>query len=170
LAKFYAKNERMDDVDEVLHRVSENLVKEWGVGLAKSISHIFRVTEMYHGWSRSADALTMTLRAVQYFSDPPTTSGTQLSNSEGESSTARGKSTGISRVFTTSEIRGSKLTSTSVELELVIANARVQASDKEAEPMPIILIEQGQKYPKQFAVQIFKALLIFWSSTFGRKM
>jgi tetratricopeptide (TPR) repeat protein len=157
LADFYAKNLRMNDADEVLQRVSENLVETWGLEHTKTIAYMLRVIDLYHAWGRSNDALTLLQRAIDYIDDPPATKKNRADGAKTDKATVKERTMYSSRHFEMPDSGGSRGRVRTLEFQLVVANAQARARDDEAEPVLLSLIEQCGKFPEQFTIQLFKA-------------
>jgi tetratricopeptide (TPR) repeat protein len=167
LAEFYSQNNRMNDADAVLQWMGEELVKTFGLDHQKTISHMVHVVDLYQQWSRTNDAVTILLRAMDSFHNLPGTGHDPVTTSD-QSNNAKGivntseveethRTTNFSRIVDVSEGNGQKDADGSLEFQLSIINARTRAKDPETESLILRLIEQGEKLPDQFEGLILKS-------------
>ncbi|KAH8790275.1 hypothetical protein BGZ57DRAFT_949593 [Hyaloscypha finlandica] len=159
IAEFFAKSNRMDEADGVLSWMTDKIVEAWGIRHTKSVTHFLQVTDLYHGWSRPNDAMTLLLQAVNYLEDPPVTKEvSRVEDLNDDESPIRPQRLTVMHRFIHAPNSGvHKDQPHSLEFQLVVANAQARTKDEEAEPVLLNLIEQCEKFPNQFTVENFKA-------------
>ena len=158
VAEFYAKSVRMQEADDILEKVSKNFLTTWGLQHSKTIAHMLYVTDLYYAWSRPNDALSLLLRAFEYFHDPPIAKDARVREVDHDAQQRiQNRPMFMSRLLSQSEpTTDPTIQPRQVEFLLMFANAQVRAKDEEAEPILLDLIKQCERFPAQFLVQSFK--------------
>ncbi|KAH6723046.1 hypothetical protein BKA61DRAFT_585756 [Leptodontidium sp. MPI-SDFR-AT-0119] len=158
LAEFFAQSNRMEEADEVLTWMSEAIVKAWGLHHSRSALHFLKVTDLYHGWSRPDDAVTVLLQAVNYLEEPPLPNNSRVEELNDDETTTGGKKyTLMTRFINPPNNSGPTDQPHNLELQLAVADAQARTQDEAAEPLLLELISQCEKFPTQFTVQNLKA-------------
>ncbi|RDL38440.1 Uncharacterized protein BP5553_02780 [Venustampulla echinocandica] len=81
LAEFLANQARMTEADTVLNWMGEKHFENWGMSHKKTAVHLLHVSDMYHSWSRSEDAISLLSRAMARY-EKALKSNTENDNNE----------------------------------------------------------------------------------------
>jgi len=162
LAEFLANQARMTEADTVLNWMGEKHFEKWGIPHKKTTAHLLHVSDMYHSWSRSEDAISLLSRAMARFEKALEST---LENDNGQDFDA---STMVEPTRNTSSRNlQPRRSSTIIELnddspdnpryveyQLGLAISQVKARNETADLLLQNLIDKCEEHPKELAVQI----------------
>jgi len=163
LAEFYARNDRMDDADNVIEWMGDKHVERWPVGHKKMRMHLIRVADMLHSWSRVDDAVSVISQAANMLEksfklppeDPEIIQYLQENSHPHSMRDERPKP--IHFAAADPPRQEDEDTFTQMDYALILAMARARAEDDEAEACLLSLLDQFEKQPEKLSVQILEA-------------
>lgn len=162
LAEFYARNDRMDDADNVIEWIGDKHLERWPAGHKNMRMHLIRVADMLHSWSRVDDAVSIVSRAANMFensfqspSTNPAIFPVQPNSAHHSMRDERRKSVHFAGGDPPSQ--EDEDTSTHIDYAVILAMARARAEDDEAEACLLSLLEQCEKQPERLSVQMLEA-------------
>ncbi len=159
LASFYANHNRMNSAYEVLDWMCSKYIERWGIDHKKTVTHLLRVVDMLHSWSRSEDAITIIYQAFEAY-EGLIGAGSQ---SDGGKSPVNPLQASSSRgIFSRRALDATTALTPAEEpalanYQLGLAGARAKMKDDAAEPLLLGLIAQCEKHPKKLAAQGLEA-------------
>jgi tetratricopeptide (TPR) repeat protein len=162
LAEFLANQARMTEADTVLNWMGEKHFEEGGMSHKKTTAHLLHVSDMYHSWSRSEDAISLLSRAMARC-EKSLKSTLESDNGEDSDASTVVEPTRNASSRNLRPRRSSTIIEPDddnpddpqyVEYQLGLAIAQVKAHDETANLLLQNLIDKCEEHPKELAVQI----------------
>jgi tetratricopeptide (TPR) repeat protein len=160
LAEFLANQSRMTEADTVLNWMGEKHFERWGMSHKKTSSHLLRVSDMYHSWSRTGDAISLLSRAMDRLERE--LKSTRRDDEDPDASTVFESGRNIPNRTLQPRTSGTIIEPNNddpddpryVEYQLGLAMAQVKAHNEAANLLLESLLDKCEEHPKELAVQI----------------
>jgi tetratricopeptide (TPR) repeat protein len=166
LADFYARSKRMLYSDLVLNRVIQLSMDHWGIEHSNTRAHLVRIADLFQGWSRTQDAISLLAQAANMHQEnlrPTMTGSGKTCSSQAHLLLPHDESIDssdhLSQHFDANVPRTLGDHPIQAEHSLTISEANSAGADAidDSEASILQLINQCEKYPGRLSIQILKA-------------